>query len=180
MLGRLFATRHHNLAGADGLNDFVLREHRNRGINFRAIASDHHYHRIRCEVHGFSAEMLSDLQCGGAAFIGAKNFDQDHFLGDRIVAGVFEAMNYIDQFSDLLDDLVKTRRVAGDADGHSRKGRIAALRNDEGIDVETAAREDLTDPHEHARSVVHEDRKCVARTAKIRRDGSVGCRYHKK
>ena len=180
MLGGLFAARHHDLARADGFDDFVLREHRDGGIDFRAIAGDHHDHRIRCEVHGFSAEVLGDLQRGGTAFIGAKNFDQDHFFRHRIIAGVLEAMNHVDQFSDLLDDLVESCGVTGNADGHARKGRVTALRNDEGIDVETTAREDLTNPHEHARSVVHEDGKCVARTSKIRRDGSVGCRYHKK
>lgn len=180
MLGGLFATCHHDLAGAHCFDDFILRKHRDRRINFWAVTSDHHNHRIWCEVYGFSTEVLCDLQGARATFVGAKNFDQDHFLGDRVVAGVFEAMNHVDQFPDLLDDLIETRRVAGDADGHARKGRIAALRNNEGIDVETAAREDLTNPHEHAGSVVHEDGKCVARTGKIRCNGSVGCRNHKK
>ena len=39
----------------------------------------------------------------------------------------------------LFDDLIEACGIAGDTDGHAGEGRIAALGNDEGVDVETAA-----------------------------------------
>ena len=161
-LGGLFPTSHHDLAGADGLDDLVLGEHGDGGVDFRAVAGDHDDHGSGREIDGLAAEMLGDLERAGAVFRGAEDLDEHHFLGDGIMAGVLEAMDYIDQFSDLLDDLLKAGGVAGDADRHPGKGRVAALGDDEGIDIERAAGEYLADAHEDARLVLDEDGEGVA------------------
>ena len=51
---RLFATGHDGLAGTDCLDDFVLGEHRDGGIDLEAVAGDH-------EDHGFPAEVLGGI-----------------------------------------------------------------------------------------------------------------------
>lgn len=128
---RLFAAGHDDLAGADGLDDVELREHRDGGVDLRAIAVDHDDHRGRCEVDGFAGEVFGDLQ-GHRAFLGrALDLDEHHFLGDRIGGGVLEAMDHIDELADLHDDLAEALRVAGDADGHAREVRVASFGNDE-------------------------------------------------
>ena len=173
---RLLAPGHDDLAGADGFDDLELREHRDRGVHFEAVAGDQDDHRDGGEIHGLAAEMLGDLECLGAVLRRALDLDQDHFLGHRVVRGVLEAVDDVDQLGDLLDDLVEALRVAADADGHAREVRVAAFGDDQRVDVEAAAGEHLADPHQHARLVVHEDGERVQRAATRghRGVGSVG------
>lgn len=161
-LCRLLAACHDDLAGADGLDDLVLGEHGDGGIDLRALTGDHHDHGSGREIDGLATEVLGDLERAGAVVRRAQNLDEHHFLGDGILAGMLEAMDYIDQFSDLLDDLLKAGGVAGDTDRHPGKGRVAALGDDEGIDIESAAGEYLADAHEDARLVLDEDGEGVA------------------
>ena len=44
-LGRLLAASHHDLAGADGLDDLELGEHADGCVSLRAVAGDHDNHR---------------------------------------------------------------------------------------------------------------------------------------
>jgi hypothetical protein len=66
-------------------------------------------------------------------------------------------MHHIDEFIDLLDDLLKARGIANDADSHAREASIAALGDDETVDIEAAASEYLADAHQYAGAVVDED-----------------------
>lgn len=177
-LGGLFTTSHDHLTSAHGLDDLVLREHGDCGINLWAVAIDHYHHRGRCEINGFATEVLGDLKRGRAVVLIAKKLDQNHFLGDGIVAGVLKAMDHIDQLIDLLDDLIETGGISGDTDGHARKRWVATLGNDQGIDIETTARKHLADSHQDTRLVVPKDGKCVAGAAMNWRDGSVGFGNH--
>lgn len=117
--GRLFAAGHDDLAGADGFDDVELREHVDRGVHFQAVAVDHDDHRSWCQIDGFPGEMLGDLQGHRALFGRALNLDKHHFLGHRVVRGVLEAMDDVDELVDLHDDLRETFRITGNADGHA-------------------------------------------------------------
>ena len=61
-LGRLFPAGHDDLAGANRFDDVELREHRDRRIDFQAVAKKHDDHRRGREIDGFSGKMFGDLQ----------------------------------------------------------------------------------------------------------------------
>jgi len=58
---RLLAAGHDDFSGADGLDDLVLGEHRDGGIDLGAVAGDHEDHGSRREVHGFPSEVLGGI-----------------------------------------------------------------------------------------------------------------------
>ena len=169
--GRLLAAGHDDLAGADRFDDLELREHRDGGIDLGGVSGNEGDHRCRGEIDGFSAEMLDDLERLGALFVAGEEFDEDQFLDHGVLGVVLGAMDDVDELADLHDDLAEAFRITGDADGHAGEIRIAAFGDDEGIDVEGAAREDLANAHEHSGLVIHEDGEGVRRTA-----GNRGCR----
>ncbi len=124
---RLLAAGHDDLPGAHGLDDFKLGEHRNRGIDLRGIPRDEGDHRGGGEINGFAAEVLDDLQGLGALLIAGEDLDHDELLDHGILGIVLGAVDHIDEFIHLHDDLLESLGIAGDADGHTGEIRVAAL-----------------------------------------------------
>lgn len=134
-----FTPSHDDFPGADRLDDLELGEHGEGGVDLDSVAGDHDDHRNRGEIDGFPGEVFADLKSLGAVVRGALQLDHHQFLGNGIVAGVLEAVDDVDELADLLDDLVESGGIAGDADGHAREAAAAALGDDERVDIEGAA-----------------------------------------
>ncbi len=118
-LGGLLSPGHYDLTGPDGFDDFKLGEHREGGIDLGRLSVDHGDHGGRCEVDGFAAVVVDDLQGLGAFLFAGQEFDQKQFFDDGVRFGVLDAVKDIDQFGNLEDDLLKTCRVTADANRHS-------------------------------------------------------------
>jgi len=74
---------------------------------------------------------------------------------------VFVDLDDVDEFVDLLADLVETFSITRESDGHSGELWVASLRDYEGIDVVSSACKDLRNAHEDTSLVVNEDREGV-------------------
>lgn len=157
-LGLAVTSGHHYLTGPNGLNDLKLTKHHRDSIKLACGAREHCNHGGRTHIDGFSSEMLNDLKGGGALITVSENLHEEHFTDDGIGSGVLEAMDYIDELVDLLDDLVQSVGMTRDVDGHPGKGARTTLGNDQRIDVVGATGENLTNAHEDSRTIVDEDR----------------------
>ena len=133
-------------------------------------------HRGGSEIDGFAAEVLDDLQRLGPLGVVGEELHHDQLFHDGVLAVVLGAMDHVDELADLHDDLRKPLRITGNADGHAGEIRVAAFGDDERVDVEATAGEDLADPHQDAGLVADEYGERVGRAARGggRRDGSVG------
>ena len=105
--------------------------------------------------------MIDDLERLRAVLFRNKEFNEEEFFSDGIRLGMFMAVNDIDEFGNLEDDLLKTRGVSTDADGHAGELSIASLGNNEGVDIVSSAGKDLADAHEDTRFVVNKNREGV-------------------
>ena len=155
------ATAHRLDLGAviDGLPAMVAyvdREHRYRYVNHayeqrhgRTGGQDHQDDR-RVEIHGLAVEVLDDLENLGAVPGRYVQFHQHHFLDDRILVRVLEAMDHVDELVALHDDLVQSLGMAADAHGHARVARVAALGDDERVNIEPAPAEHGADAAQDA------------------------------
>jgi len=105
--------------------------------------------------------VADDLEDLGAVIGAGGDFDEDHFFDHGIAIGVFLAMDHVDEFVHLKDDLGEAFWVPADADGHAAEAGIAGLGDDEGLDVEATAAEHVADAAEDAGLVVHIDAERV-------------------
>lgn len=161
--GGLFAPRHHHFTGSHGFDDVELGKHRDRGVSFITLSRDHNNDAGRGEVDRFAIEVFTNLKNLRAIRGSAGDFDHQQFANHRVITGVFETMDHINQFVHLFDDLLESVRIAYNADGHARKASVATLGHDEAVDVESATCKDLANAHQYAGAVVDKYREGVHR-----------------
>ena len=119
--------------------------------------------------------MLDDLQGIGALLtVFHKKLDEQHLSHHGVGGGVFIAVNDVDEFTHLLDNLLQTFGGTLEADGHPAEVRIATLGDHQGFDVVTSPGEDLADSHEDSGLVVDEDGESMDDCAGIRSPRSIG------
>ncbi len=131
MLGRLKATGHDDLSGADGFDDVEFAQQADGGVELVGVAGDEGDEAVVLEIDGLAVVVLDDLQDFGALGGIGGDFDEDEFFGDGVTVGVLGAVHDVDELIHLHDDLVQAFWLAADADGHAAEARVASLGNDE-------------------------------------------------
>ena len=96
--GHLLTAGHDDLTGADSLNDVVVVQQTNRGIDFVARAFDPDDDGRLAEIDGLAAEVFHDLE-DLSTTLGTHGLDLDEgqFAHDRVFWGMFEAVNDVDE-----------------------------------------------------------------------------------
>ena len=115
---------------------------------------DHGDYRGSPKVHGLGAEMLQDLENLTPVVGIDEDFHQCQFSGNRFTFVMLEAVDDINQFIALLDDLLQTCRVPANAQGQAGKLRIASAGHDDRIEIVCPAGEYLANTHQYAGLVI--------------------------
>lgn len=160
-LGRLQSAGHDDFTGADGFDDVEFAEQADSGVEFVGVTGDESDEAVFLEIDGLAIVVLDDLEDLGALGGTGSDLDEDKLLGHGITVGVFSAVDDVDEFTHLHDDLVQAFWVTTDSDGHAAEAWIAGLGDDEGLDVEATTAEHGADAAEDAWLIVHHDAQRV-------------------
>src|SRR5512136_1682255 len=159
---RFCAPEHRYLPRPDELLDPVLPEQALQGVDLRGPARDLEDHALRTHVHDLGTEDVRYLHHLGPTGPGlGRHLDERELPVHRFHLGDVRDLDHVDQFVQLLDDLLHLGVVADDDDGDPAHVRLLAGTDGEALDVEPPAGEEARDPGEDPRPVQHEDREGV-------------------
>ncbi len=147
-----------NGAGANDLLDADWPENIDDGLDFRGRAG--YFDRIAAwaDIDDLAAEYIDDAQHLGPGAGFSVDPDQDHLAFDEFTIIDIDDLDYIDQFVQLLGDLLDDRVVALGYQGQAGDLGINGFGNAQTFDIESAATEQASDPGKHSGFILEQHR----------------------
>ena len=107
-------------------------------------------------IHDLAAEDVHDAQNFGAVLRTGLDTDQGHFAFDRVGVGQVAYLDHVDEFVELLFDLLHHRRIGLGDDGDPGDTGCHGFGHAEAFDIEAPTAEEADDTRENAGLVVHQ------------------------
>ena len=130
-------------------------------FDFAFVAGDFDGEALGLNVHDFGAENVGDLHDFGAGFGIHGDSDEDQFAVHVFALAEIVQLEDVDEFVQLLDDLIQSGFVAMGDDGHAGGGGFLSGGDVEGFDVVAASAEEAGDAGEDAELVFDQDGYCM-------------------
>jgi hypothetical protein len=144
---------------SDNLADAEWAEQFNEGINFVGTASDLNGHGVGADIYDGCPEDFHELNDMGTLLQFAVDFNESQFPLNNIFARVVLNFDDINQFVQLLGDLLNGVIIATNNDGHARCFRVVGGADGEALNVVAPSREQASNPRQNSRSVFNQNGK---------------------
>src|SRR3954451_21248320 len=154
-------SRDRDLARAHHLDHPERADHLLEGVDLVGRARDLHDQRLAGDVDDLAAEDLDRLEHLGALTAVGGDLEQRQLAGHGALGLEVADLDHVDELVQLLGDLVDRVQRAVERQRDARDRLVVGRPDREGLDVETAPREQPRDARQDARLVLDEDRQRV-------------------